>query len=373
MKKEKYITKDKGNYFRVRIRTPDGVFSKSVNIADYPSEAKALAAAKLIRDQALADRHANRLAAKSPTVESIYHKMHDMFGLSQKTIKRHDIMYRAAIAPYGSTEITDIKTSDVMDSITRYMENHSDQATDRVISLWSTIFETAQMLDIPVPNRAKAVKRTRPHSKVPNQHRNVTATDEDIEAFLDALANYGTYNDKGRYRARVYTMLCHLMLHTGCRPAEALALTRTDINLITNEISINKSVGSTHTASGRTIRTTKTRQSRRVVPIASPLKDRLIEYLNNHNPNYDLLFCDERGTPIEIDWLSNYIRLVSKKANVHVTLYMFRHKFSTDLLKIADLRTVQDLMGHESGSMTISYARSTQDERKTAIDSRKLS
>ena len=371
MKKEKYITKDKGNYFRVRIRTPDGVFSKSVNIADYPSEAKALAAAKLIRDQALADRHANRLAAKSPTVESIYHKMHDMFGLSQKTIKRHDIMYRAAIAPYGSTEITDIKTSDVMDSITKYMENHSDQATDRVISLWSTIFETAQMLDIPVPNRAKAVKRTRPHSKVPNQHRNVTVTDEDIEAFLDALANYGTYNAKGRYRARVYTMLCHLMLHTGCRPAEAMALTKQDINLLTNEITINKAVGSTHTSSGQTIRSTKTEQSVRKIPIDAALKEMLIEYLEWQTNDY--IFSDYDGSLLEIDRLSNHIHLVSKKIGIHVTLYMFRHKFSTDLLKVADLRTVQDLMGHESASMTLSYARSTEDDRKEAIDKRQLS
>ena len=87
----------------------------------------------------------------------------------------------------------------------------------------------------------------------------------------------------------------------------------------------------------------------------------------------DLLFCDTQGNPLEIDWLANYMRLVSKKAGVNVTLYMLRHKFSTDLLKTADLRTVQDLMGHESGAMTLSYARSSDEDRKKAIAGRKMS
>lgn len=146
---------------------------------------------------------------------------------------------------------------------------------------------------------------------------------------------------------------------------------RADINLITNQISKNKSFGSTHTGSGRTIRTTKTKQSRRTVPIADQLYDRLLTYLPNHP--HDLLFCDSNGDPLEIDWLANYMRLVSKKAGVNVTLYMLRHKFSTDLLKTADLRTVQDLMGHESSSMTLSYARSSAEDRKKAIADRKMS
>ena len=161
------------------------------------------------------------------------------------------------------------------------------------------------MLDIPVPNRAKAVKRTCPHSKVPNQHRNVTVTDEDIEAFLDALANYGTYNAKGRYRARVYTMLCHLMLHTGCRPAEAMALTKQDINLLTNEITINKAVGSTHTSSGQTIRSTKTEQSVRKIPIDAALKEMLIEYLKWQTNDY--IFFDFDGSLLEIDRQKNTV------------------------------------------------------------------
>lgn len=314
MKKEKYITKDKGNYFRVRIRTPDGVFSKSVNIADYPSEAKALAAAKLIRDQALADRHANRLVAKTPTVEAFYHMTFDLFGYSMKTWKKHEYLYENSISRFASKELDKVSAADILESVTEFAQTHTDGTVDRLISVWHSIFQAAQLKGYPVIDHSMAVRLNRPTSKIVAREKAVTVSEEDLEHFLDVLSTYNRNSDRGRYTAEMVEMLLYTMIYTGCRPAEAMALTRKDINLINNEISINKSVGSTHTASGRTIRTTKTRQSRRVVPIASPLKDRLVEYLGNHNPNYELLFCDERGTPIEIDWLSNYIRLVSKKS-----------------------------------------------------------
>ena len=373
LKKEKYISLYRDKYLVIRISTKTGMFNQTVTIADYPTPAQAMNAAIAIRDAALAERHTEKLVAHTPTVKEVFDATFEMFGYSIKTWNKHIGLYNASICQFESVEIKKLTAAEIMKSITAFAQDHSDATVTRLISVWHSIFQAAQMMGYPVVDHSIAIKANRPKSKVVTEQRDVMASDEDIETFLDYLQTYNSRSTKGVYKARMVEMIVYTMLYTGCRPAEALALTRNDINLITNEISINKSVGSTHTTSGRTIRTTKTRQSRRVVPIASPLKDRLVEYLANHNPNYDLLFCDERGTPIEIDWLSNYIRLVSKKAHVHVTLYMFRHKFSTDLLKIADLRTVQDLMGHESSSMTVSYARSTQDERKTAIDSRKLS
>lgn len=371
MKKEKYITKDKDAYFRVRIRTPDGVFSKSVNIADYPSEAKALAAAKLIRDQALADRNANKLVAKTPTVESFFNMTFDLFGYSLKTWKKHQYMFDNSIIKFASKELDKVTAADILESVTEFAQTHTDGTVDRLISVWHSIYQAAQLKGYPVVDHSMAVRYSRPSSKIVPREKKVTVSEEDLEHFLDVLSTYNAGSDSGRKTAMVVEMIVYTLLYTGCRPAEALALTREDINLITNEISINKSVGSTHTASGRTIRTTKTKQSRRKVPIAGPLYDRLLTYLPNHP--HDLLFCDSNGDPLEIDWLANYMRLVSKKAGVSVTLYMLRHKFSTDLLKTTDLRTVQDLMGHESGAMTLSYARSSEEDRKNAIENRKMS
>ena len=370
LKKEKYISLYRDKYLVIRISTKTGMFNQTVTIADYPTPAQAMNAAIAIRDAALAERHTEKLVAHTPTVKEVFDATFEMFGYSIKTWNKHIGLYNASICQFESVEIKKLTAAEIMKSITAFAQDHSDATVTRLISVWHSIFQAAQMMGYPVVDHSIAIKANRPKSKVVAEQRDVMASDEEIETFLDYLQTYNSKSTKGVYKARMVEMIVYTMLYTGCRPAEALALTRKDINLITNEISINKSVGSTHTTSGKTIRTTKTRQSRRVVPIAMPLKERLIDYLSKHE--YDLLFCDMSGNPLEIDWLSNYVRLVSKKAGVHVTLYMLRHKFSTDLLKIADLRTVQDLMGHESGSMTVSYARSTDDERKNAIDSRRL-
>lgn len=371
LRKEKYISVVRDKYLTIRISTKTGMFNQTITIADYPTPAQAMNAAIAIRDAALAERHTEKLVAHTPTVKEVFNATFEMFGYSIKTWNKHLGLYNASIIQFESVEIKKITAAEIIKSVTAFAQEHSDGTVERLISVWHSIFQAAQMMGYPVVDHSLTVRANRPKSKIVAEQRDVMATDEEIETFLDVLSTYNSTSIKGIYNARMVEMIVYTMLYTGCRPAEAIALTRDDINLLTNEISINKSVGSTHTASGKTIRTTKTRQSRRVVPIATPLKDRLVTYLAEHE--HDLLFCDMNGNPLEINWLSNYIHLVSKKAGVHITLYMFRHKFSTDMLKVADLRTVQDLMGHEASGMTLSYARSTDDERKNAIDNRRLS
>lgn len=375
MKKERYIfeSKDK-KYLRVQIRVGNSQFSKNVRIADYPTKARAMAAAKLIRDKALQERARSTLVTHTPTVAEIYERTQDIYGYTKKTVIRHDHYYNAGIAQYGSIEIKDIKTADVMKSVADYAKDHSDLAVDRLISLWSIIFEAAQMMDIPVPNRAKVVRANKPRAQKPVDKRETYASDEDIRVFLEALKVYGTHTEAGRKCAARYYTLAMVMLHTGCRPAEALALTREDVDLINKKISFSKSIGSTTDEYGCQVKSPKTLGSIREVPIDDQLNDILIEYLYGKDSAVTgLLFPDAHGQPMEIRNVGTHIRNVCKKAGVHVTLYMLRHKFSTDMIKLTDLRTVQDLMGHESASMTLSYARSTEDDRKEAIDKRQLS
>lgn len=375
MKKERYIFESKdGKYLRVQIRVGDSQFSKNIRIADYPTKARAMAAAKLIRDKALQERARSTLVVHSPTVAEIYERTPELFGYTQKTIIRHDHYYNAGIAQYGNIEIKDIKTADVMKSVADYAKDHSELAVERLICLWSTLFETAQMMDIPVPNRAKTVRANKPKAQQPIQRRETFASDEDIHKFLETLKTYGAHTPRGKQKSRCYYVLSMVMLHTGCRPAEALALSRDDIDLIARKIRFSKSVGSTTDEYGQQVKALKTSSSIREVPIDKELHEILIEYLYDKDVVVsDLLFPDVHGKPMEIRDVGTHIRNVSKKAGVHVNLYMLRHKFSTDMLKVADLRTVQDLMGHESASMTLSYARSTEDDRKEAIDKRKLS
>ena len=68
------------------------------------------------------------------------------------------------------------------------------------------------------------------------------------------------------------------------------------------------------------------------------------------------------------NYVSNILRRLSKGK---LRTYMLRHQFSTDLLtNNVDIRTVQELMGHTSGSMSLEYARSNPELMKKAIKNR---
>ena len=55
-------------------------------------------------------------------------------------------------------------------------------------------------------------------------------------------------------------------------------------------------------------------------------------------------------------------------------MYMLRHWMATDLIHSnTSARTVQDILGHASYKQSVGYARSSDEDRKTAIDNRKLS
>ena len=106
-----------------------------------------------------------------------------------------------------------------------------------------------------------------------------------------------------------------------------------------------------------------------MVPIAAPLREALKEWTTGKKKN-ELLFPDYYGVPFTSDYFANYIRRVSRKCGIEFRAYMLRHKFATDLVKKTDLRTVQELMGHAGGSMTLSYARSSKEDKEEAINKR---
>ena len=67
--------------------------------------------------------------------------------------------------------------------------------------------------------------------------------------------------------------------------------------------------------------------------------------------------------------ISNQIRLLAKKANVDLHTHSLRHYFGTKLVeKGANLRAVQELMGHSSLNTTQVYVCVTAKHLEGAID-----
>ena len=375
MKHEKYIyerkTKKGSKYFQIQITFKDEygqnkTFYESVQISDYPSRSIALKMAIAIRDKALYEIQTNRIIIASPTVGQLYNKMDELIPCTLGTKRGYDSLYKGGINKFENVQISKITTADIQKNINEYAENKSNERIHRYVILWSKIYKVALMLGYDVVDRSKMV--ITPKSKKIKSKKKATCNQDTLNIVLDYLASYETTSKAVKHRARMIWYLIIIMNYTGMRPAEVQALNAEDI---TNDyISVNKSIGSSKDKTA-VVKTTKTAQSIRQIPIHPDLLP-ILNQLKQEQKTSPLL-TNLDGSLIEPLQRCNMITNICEKTGIKFNLYMLRHNMATDLLNMnISQRTVVDILGHASFNMSLEYARSTEEDRKKAVDSRKL-
>lgn len=103
----------------------------------------------------------------------------------------------------------------------------------------------------------------------------------------------------------------------------------------------------------------------RLVPIGKPALDQIERYkqqLRDHQEikkgHEDFLFLNQRGSKISRVYIFTLIKSLCLKAGIRKTIspHTFRHSFATHLVENgADLRAVQEMLGHESITTTEIY------------------
>ena len=103
----------------------------------------------------------------------------------------------------------------------------------------------------------------------------------------------------------------------------------------------------------------------RLVPISNKAKNILFDYIHNVRPKYakksetnGIIYLSNRGKNLSRKTIWNIIKLNTLKSGIakNVSPHTFRHSFATHLLEGgADLRIVQELLGHSSVSTTQIY------------------
>lgn len=101
----------------------------------------------------------------------------------------------------------------------------------------------------------------------------------------------------------------------------------------------------------------------RLVPIGNKAIQAIDHYLHHHRSQTDSekvqeLFVSNRGKPIDRISIWKMIKDYAKKAGIHknISPHTLRHSFATHLLDNgADLRVIQELLGHASISSTDRY------------------
>ena len=103
----------------------------------------------------------------------------------------------------------------------------------------------------------------------------------------------------------------------------------------------------------------------RIVPIGNRAKIDLVHYIDNVRPEYarrgkskGIIYLSNRGKLLSRKTIWNIIKVNQRKIDykINISPHTFRHSFATHLLEGgADLRIVQELLGHSSISTTQIY------------------
>ena len=142
-----------------------------------------------------------------------------------------------------------------------------------------------------------------------------------------------------------------LLYGAGLRVAEALSLTARSVPI------------------GATLRVTGKRSKTRIVPIVPAIREAVDEYLRQcpyPRSGEKPLFVGARGGPLNPDLVRRVVAAARRRLGLPDTLtpHALRHSFATHLLaRGADLRALQELLGHASLSSTQIY---------TAVDAARL-
>ena len=194
------------------------------------------------------------------------------------------------------------------------------------------------------------------HIKGPRKQKQLSRLmdSKKLHHFLDQLPKKSPQDIRNK-------AIFELLYATGCRLSEVCQLTLENINLNDLECHI--------TGKGN---------KERIAVFGKSAKKAIQDYLEIVYPKWyriktnNSLFLSQKGTQISSRTVQRELKKALTKAGLssNITPHSLRHSFATDLLNNgANLRVVQDLLGHESISSTQIYTHlSTEKLQKTFKD-----
>jgi site-specific recombinase XerD len=154
-----------------------------------------------------------------------------------------------------------------------------------------------------------------------------------------------------------YRALVVLLLSTGIRRSEAVAITLDDLDLENRQLLIRGKGG-----------------KERVVPLTEQAVEAIQAYLPHRtkSPTRRLFVSAYGGRPIQGRVVNAMLTTTIRKAGLEgqgITPHKLRHTFATHLIRGGvDVRTVQELLGHSDIQTTARYLHSDTRTKQTAVD-----
>ncbi|NLI93268.1 MAG: tyrosine recombinase XerC [Peptococcaceae bacterium] len=143
-------------------------------------------------------------------------------------------------------------------------------------------------------------------------------------------------------------VIIELLYGSGLRVSELVGLNISDVDLASSLIRVS--------GKGR---------KERIVPLTDPAREVISEYLEKRKDKDEALLLNYKETRLTARSVRRILDKLEKKANLnqHIHPHMLRHTFATHLLDGgADLRIVQELLGHKKLSSTQIYTHLTREK-----------
>jgi len=275
-------------------------------------------------------------------IESYLTYLRDVRGLSDHTVRA----YRRDVTGYlafleerdSSAECADLSDARAYVAHLSKMGMKSS-SVNRAISAVRGFYRFASRQGLFVANPFGAVRSGKGGRKLPD-----VLFEREVEDLLAAVAVGDDTFTGVRDRA-----LLEMLYSTGCRVSEIVGMNVTDLDV-----------------KRRTVMVRGKGRKDRLVFIGKQAAVALAEYLPHRAERYDrtdpraetALFLNTRGRRLTRQGVSHMIekRLYEAGVQKHVTPHTFRHSFATHLLDNgADIRSVQEMLGHASLSTTQLY------------------
>jgi len=282
-------------------------------------------------------------------------------GLAAHTIEayRRDLQrYASTLTGAGRTKIGDVTTADVAEYVARLQEGDEQHqplaasSAGRAVVAVRGLHAFALAEGLTGSDPARAVRPPAPPRRLPR-----AISIPDVERLLQIA---GDSPAQRRDRA-----LLELLYGTGARISEAVGLDIEDLDLTGQRGS--EGVIATVRLAGKGGRT-------RIVPVGSYARSALDAYLVQARPalaasarsgqRSRAVFLNARGGRLTRQGAWGALRAAASRAGLaEISPHMLRHSFATHLLDGgADVRVVQELLGHASVSTTQVYTLVTVDK-----------
>ena len=250
----------------------------------------------------------------------------------------------------SNQEITlhNLSENDIRDYIKDLSKhNMSERSISRKISAFKTYYKFLIIINKIKNNPMEFII-------IPKQNKTLPTvlSIEEVLTLLDI-----PLNTPGDYRNKA---MLELMYATGLRISELINLKMSNIDL---ELNLVKTIGKG--------------SKERIIPVGDYATEYLKEYIYNYRPSFirknnsEYLFLNRSGNKMSRQMFFKIIQKLALEKNIKTKFspHTLRHSFATHMLEYgADLRTIQELLGHSNISTTQIYTHLSTDKLRENYD-----